>query len=64
MNERPTILERAFALARSGAYPGVSAVKHQLRLEGFSTAQQEIVGPTLIRQLRRLCQAAYDPALP
>jgi hypothetical protein len=65
MSFRPTVLERAFELARSGDYAGVSEVRDQLAKEGFSTAQ--ITGPTLMRQLRTLCtdaSSAKDPEPP
>lgn len=56
MTFRPTTLERAFALARSGDYAGVSEVRAQLKAEGYSVAQLE--GPSLARQLRTLCAEA------
>jgi hypothetical protein len=49
-------LERAFDLARSGDYAGVSQIRAQLKAEGYPTTQLE--GPTLLAQLRRLCAAA------
>jgi hypothetical protein len=56
MTERPTALERAFDLARSGKYAGVSALRQQLKIEGYSPEQ--LSGPTLLRQLRELCIAS------
>ena len=56
MSNRPTALERAFELARSGECAGVSEVKARLRAEGFGPEQ--ITGPALSRQLRELCTAA------
>ena len=56
MTFRPTALERAFALARTGDYPGVSELKTQLKAEGYATLQLE--GPTLLKQLRALCTAS------
>ncbi|HEY4031962.1 MAG TPA: hypothetical protein VGM25_16570 [Caulobacteraceae bacterium] len=53
MTIRPTALERAFALARTGEYPGLSELKTQLKAEGYATLQLE--GPSLLRQLRTLC---------
>jgi hypothetical protein len=53
MRSQPTALERAFALARTGEYAGVSELRAQLKTEGYSTNQLE--GPTLLRQLRALC---------
>jgi hypothetical protein len=56
VNLRPTTLERAFALARTGAYAGVAEIKAQLKAEGYTLSQLE--GPALGRQLRDLCIAA------
>jgi len=52
----PTTLERAFALARTGDYPGVPELRAQLGAEGYALRQLE--GPSLIRQLRELCTAS------
>jgi hypothetical protein len=51
-----TPLERAFALARTGDYAGVSEIRNQLQAEGYETRQLE--GPALLKQLRALCDAA------
>ena len=56
MNFRPTTLERAFALAKTGEYDGVNDLKIQLKAEGY--AVQQVEGRTLIRQLRDLCIAS------
>jgi len=56
MSTRPTPLERAFALARSGDCTGAHEIRKQLKAEGFPTDQ--LAGPTLLRQLRDLCLAA------
>ncbi|HYD45216.1 MAG TPA: hypothetical protein VEA79_08130 [Phenylobacterium sp.] len=53
---RPTALERAFELAKSGDYATVSEVTRQLKAEGFATSQ--ITGPSLGKQLRELCAQA------
>ena len=58
MNARPTTLERAFALARSGEYPGVAEIKAKLKAEGF--ALQQLEGRTLLRQLRDICIASQQ----
>ncbi|MDB5438035.1 MAG: hypothetical protein JWM33_462 [Caulobacteraceae bacterium] len=59
MENRPTELERAFALARSGEYDGVSAIRAQLKLEGYAAGQLQ--GMSLMRQLRALCIASRKP---
>jgi hypothetical protein len=55
MTSDPTQLERAFSLARSGKYAGITEIRAQLRAEGYSATQLE--GPTLLKQLRALCIA-------
>ncbi len=60
MTLRPTALERAFALAKSGECAGPGEVKTMLKQEGFSAEQ--ISGPSLMRQLRALCVAARQTA--
>jgi hypothetical protein len=57
MDFRPTALERAFELARTGEFPGLGTVLDRLRAEGFSVSQVE--GPALKRQLRELCVASH-----
>jgi hypothetical protein len=59
MSFRPTPLERAFDLAKSGEYAGVPEIRAKLHSEGYATSQLE--GPALLRQLRTLCQAAREP---
>ena len=51
-----TPLERAFELARTGTHPTVEDIRKQLRAEGFPTDQ--VFGPSLLRQLRELANAA------
>jgi hypothetical protein len=60
MNHNLTTLERAFALASSGKFSTVSAIKRQLKAEQFDPRQLE--SPTLCRQLRELCVASQKPA--
>jgi arginine repressor len=60
MTFRPTALERAFDLAKTGEYAGAADIVKQLKAEGFTTTQ--ISGGTLSRQLRALCVAAKATA--
>jgi hypothetical protein len=61
MSRKP-ILERAYELARSGAYGGVTQVKKALIAEGYD-AQQQVVGAGLIRSLLAACRAATGVAV-
>jgi hypothetical protein len=56
MAYRPTALERAFELARSGSCADISDIRNRLKQEGHSDSQ--LVGPMLMKQLRELCAAS------
>lgn len=58
MTDRPTTIERAYALARSGECNGVSEIKARLKREGYADVVGQLYGPTLQRQLRDLCTQA------
>jgi hypothetical protein len=59
---RPSSLERAFELARSGKYPSIDQIKRRLKSEGLN--QDQIDGPVLRRQLRdAIADAALTPPL-
>lgn len=53
---RATSLERAFELARGGECATVGDIRDKLRQEGLSP--YDVIGPSLLRQLRELCVAA------
>jgi hypothetical protein len=57
-DNRPTLMERAYQLARSGKVSGPAEIKDQLSAEGYSDVIAHISGPTLLADLRRLCDAA------
>ncbi len=60
MDTRPTAMERAYELARSGACATVADIKAKLRAEGL--AEDQIFGPRLLADLRGLCAAARESA--
>ena len=62
MSRKP-ILERAYEMARSGAYEGVTKIKKALVAEGYD-AQQQIVGSSLIRSLLNACREAQGVVVP
>ena len=55
MSLKPSTIERAYQLARSGKVAKVETIKAILKREGYNSAQ--IIGPLLHRQLRL---ALYD----
>jgi hypothetical protein len=58
MSQPPPILERAYELARSGAYRSVSEVKAKLASEGYTAINSLLYGKSLNDDLRRLCRDA------
>lgn len=52
------VLERAFELARSGECAGVQDIKAKLKAEHFTGIDDQLYGPSLVRQLKQLCDAA------
>ena len=58
-NFRPTTLERAYELARSGECRTVGDIKTRLQQEGHERVQDRLYGGSLTSALRRLCVAHY-----
>ncbi|WP_396594769.1 hypothetical protein [Brevundimonas sp. R86498] len=58
-NFRPTTLERAYELARSGECRTVSDIKARLQQEGHERVQDRLYGGSLTSALRKLCAAHY-----
>jgi hypothetical protein len=58
-SHRPTTLERAYDLARSGGCRTVGEINQALQSEGFERIQDSLYGPTLTAALRKLCQEHY-----
>jgi hypothetical protein len=55
MQPETSIIERAYQLARSGAYATVGEVKSQLRAEGYTNVDGHFTGAALYGALRKLC---------
>ena len=53
---RPTTIERAYELARSGTCESVNDIRAQLKREGHDAVEGHLSGPTIGRQLRTLCR--------
>ena len=56
--DRPSLLERAFALAESGDCHGVDDIRRRLKQEQFSGIDEHLSGSSLRRQLAELCANA------
>ena len=55
---RPTTIERAYELARSGECATITDIKKRLDKEGYPDAGGQLYGRTLQTELRRLCAEA------
>lgn len=58
-NFRPTTLERAYELARSGQCRTVGDIKARLQSEGHERVQDRLYGASLTSALRKLCVEHY-----
>jgi hypothetical protein len=54
----PTLLERAFDLARSGRFASVADIRTALKRERYEQVVAHLAGPSIARQLRALCEEA------
>ena len=52
------ILERAFALARSGQCASIDDIRRKLKSEQYASIDDHLAGPSIKRQLHALCVAA------
>lgn len=59
---RPTTLERAFELARSGECASLNEIKHRLEAERYDNIRGQLFGPRLKLDLQHLCNAARAAA--
>jgi hypothetical protein len=55
MDDRPTVLERAFQLAKSGQFKSIDDIRRQLAKEHYS--RDQLTGGTLRKQLLALIHA-------
>jgi hypothetical protein len=55
-----SILERAFALAKSGECGSVDDIRRKLKTERYESIDQHLAGPSIKRQLNQLCVAAKN----
>lgn len=61
MHDRPTLVERAFALAESGTCESLAVIRMRLRAEGYSDAAQ-LAGSSIRNQLVKLIAASKAKA--
>jgi hypothetical protein len=58
-NFRPTTIERAYELARSGACRTVGDIKARLQAEGYEGVKDRLYGASMTGALRKLCVENY-----
>jgi hypothetical protein len=58
LRERPTTVERAFELARSGRCPNLPAIVAALKGERHEAVDAHLAGPSIRKDLKRIWQAA------
>jgi hypothetical protein len=56
--DEPSILERAFALAKSGECEGMKDIRRRLKEEQFGSIEAHFAGRSIKRQLLELCEKA------
>jgi len=54
MDEKPSLIERAYQIARSGTCKDVEALIRQLSREGYEAAYRHIAGGSSLRQELRI----------
>ena len=55
-------IERAYALARSGRFPNLAALKRQLEADGCRAVDALLAPHSINRHLQAICAATYRPA--
>jgi hypothetical protein len=61
MEDRPSVVERAFQIAKSGKVENVSALQAQLAEEGYANSTQALAGRALSNQLMRMITESRTP---
>lgn len=59
--DRKTTIERAYELARSGAYPDLYVLERALKQEGRSDVRAQISGRQIRKALMQLCRSSFIP---
>jgi hypothetical protein len=58
MNGRPSVIERAFQVAKSGKVSNIGQVRLQLAKEGYSNVAAALTGRSLSQQISRMITEA------
>ena len=57
---RPSTVERAFQLARTGAHRGIHEISAALKRERHESVDAHLAGPSIRKDLRRAWEACPD----
>lgn len=63
MEERPSVVERAFQVAKSGAVANIAELSAQLRAEDYDNSESFLAGRSVILQITRMIAEARLPAV-
>jgi hypothetical protein len=61
VEERPSVVERAFQIAKSGSAANVADLCRQLEADGYANAQQMLGNRSLALQVTRMITEANPP---
>ena len=64
MEERPSVVERAFQIAKSGAVANTSELCGQLAAEGYSNSKSFLAGRSISIQITRMIAEARQLPAP
>jgi hypothetical protein len=62
VEERPSVIERAFQIAKSGTVSSIAELSGQMTAEGYDNAEQLLAGRSLSLQVTRMIAEASTPA--
>ncbi len=64
MEERPSVIERAFQIAKSGTVSSIADLSGQMTAEGYANAEQILAGRSLALQVTRMIVEAGAATTP
>jgi hypothetical protein len=64
MEERPSVVERAFQVAKSGAVANIAELSAQLTAEDYANSESFLAGRSMILQITRMIAEARIPSAP
>jgi hypothetical protein len=62
MEERPSVVERAFQVAKSGAVANIAELSAQLTAEDYANSESFLAGRSIILQITRMIAEARIPS--